>query len=1179
MSDLEKRITAKMILDDSGYSSKLKGINAELKNNQAQFKLASASVSAFGKDTEKLKSVQEALSRQTELQSKKIALYKESIEKTSTKMQENINTRDKLKQAIEQEKSKLDSLKKTYGENNEVVRNSKDKIEKLKEQLKDSEKTVENNARAIQNYDINLNKANAQLVKAQGELNKVNDELSKSNNKWITASQKLEDGSKKFDDFGKKAKDIGGTLTTHVSMPLLAAGAAGAKVGMDFEAEMSRVKAISGATGEEFEQLENQALSLGKSTAFSAGECAEGMENLASAGFSVKETMQAMPGLLDLAASSGEDLAMSSEIAAGTLRGFGLEADKAGHVADVLAKNAADTNAAVADTGEAMKYVAPAAHAAGQSLEQVTAAIGIMSNANIKGSQAGTTLRASLTRLAKPSEQAAKAMDQIGFKAFDAKGKMLPLDGIIRNLQKSTQGLTDKQKQAALAAIFGQESLSGMLTLVSAGPDQLNELTNSLKNSDGAASKMARTMQDNTKSSIEQAFGALETASIKALKVAAPAIKSIADDIGSLADKFSSLSPETQEMILKFGLFAVAAGPVISVIGKLSTGIGGVISVAGKLAGAIGGTTAATTAATAATSAAAVATEGAAVAATGVATATGGLLSSFLAVAAPAAAVAAGVAAVGYAGYKTYKYLNESATPAVDLFADKAVYSTEKVMTAHGQMTTKVQTDTIKISKSTKDAVQSYLDMDKKASNSLMDLRMNSDKFTKEAKDKVLKNFTDMSKKSSKLSNDQRNAMTVNFKKLISDTGTLTKKNKDEIIKQYTAMVNGTKKLSDKQKKQIIKDFTDTLNNSTSITKKQSQDLQKLYKDMGGKIKLGLDKKKNDELKSLKDFFGKSNALTVKEEADILKKTSNSWNNKKKTIDDYQKQIDNIIQNAAKNHRQITNDEAKSIDEIQKKMRENAVKTLSDNEVQSKVILERMKDYDGNITTEQASEHIKKLNDLRDNSVNAAKDECDKRIAEIIRMRDDSKVISADQAEKLIADANKQKKETIQAAEDTRKESVNKITSMNSNISSDVDTTTGEVLTNWDKIKNWWNNFWPDPKQFKMETIQTSVGGAIPKHWTGTSYFKGGFTTLHERGEELYDLPSGTRIYNHEMSEEMVLETARKTAQGVINNMLNDNEGNNGDIIIPINIAGEEIDRIVVPRVSSRLALNTLGRR
>ncbi|CUP05831.1 phage tail tape measure protein%2C family%2C core region [Clostridium baratii] len=400
----------------------------------------------------------------------------------------------------------------------------------------------------------------------------VNAKLDNFNNGMDKVEQKGEqtanNATSRLNKIGSGLEKVGGKLTTHVSVPLVAVGTIAAKTGMDFEAEMSRVKAISGATGDQFKMLEDQALSLGQSTAFSASEVAEGMENLASAGFSTNEIMEAMPGLLDLAASSGEDLATSSEIAASTLRGFGLEASKTGHVADVLAKNAAATNAAVADTGEAMKYIAPNARAAGLSLEEVTAAIGELANAGIKGSQAGTTLRSALVRLAKPSDPAATAMERIGFTAFDSSGKMKSLATIMGELNEKTKNLTDEQKQNTIATIFGTEALSGMTVLMQGGKEGLTDLTEQFKNCDGAAKEMAETMQDNTKATIEQAGGALETASIKMLNIVAPAIKDVADGIGNLADKFSALSPETQELILKMGMVAIATGPVLSTVGK-----------------------------------------------------------------------------------------------------------------------------------------------------------------------------------------------------------------------------------------------------------------------------------------------------------------------------------------------------------------------------------------------------------------------------------------------------------------------------------------------------------------------------------------------------------------------------------------------------------------------------------
>ena len=367
---------------------------------------------------------------------------------------------------------------------------------------------------------------------------------------------------------GQVATSTGKTLTKAVTVPIVGIGIAAAKVGGDFEAQMSRVKAISGATGSSFEELRQQAIDLGAKTAFSAKESAAGMENLASAGFNAKEIMEAMPGLLDLAAVSGGDVALASENAATALRGFNLDASQSGHVANVFAKAAADTNAEVGDMGEAMKYVAPVANTMGLSLEEVAAAIGIMSDAGVKGSQAGTTLRGALSRLAKPTKPMIGKMRELGVSFYDASGKMIPLKDQISVLKKSFTGLTQEQKNNALVTLYGQESLSGMVALVDKGPDALGKLTTSLQDSDGAADKMARTMQDNMNSSLEQMMGALESAAIVVQKVLAPAVRKVADAVSGLVDKFVSAPEPVQKMIVTIGLIVAAIGPLLVIFGQ-----------------------------------------------------------------------------------------------------------------------------------------------------------------------------------------------------------------------------------------------------------------------------------------------------------------------------------------------------------------------------------------------------------------------------------------------------------------------------------------------------------------------------------------------------------------------------------------------------------------------------------
>nr|DAK08382.1 MAG TPA: minor tail protein [Caudoviricetes sp.] len=368
---------------------------------------------------------------------------------------------------------------------------------------------------------------------------------------------------------GSIMKSTGASMTKYISAPLFGVGVAAAKVGGDFEEQMSRVKAISGATGKSFDELRQQAVDLGAKTAFSAKESAAGMENLASAGFSAQEIMKAMPGLLDLAAVSGGDVALASENTATALRGFGLEASEAGHVADVFARAAADTNAEVGDMGEALKYVAPVANSMGISLEETAAAIGIMSDAGIKGSQAGTTLRGALSRLARPTKAMQDTMDNLGVSFYDADGKMKPLKTQVELLKKAFEGLTPEQQQNALVTLYGQESLSGMMALIDKGPDSLGKLTKSLKDSDGAADDMARTMQDNMNSSIEQMLGAFESAAIVIQKILAPSIKKVADAISGLVEKFVSAPESTQKLIVAIGIIVAAIGPLIFMIGSV----------------------------------------------------------------------------------------------------------------------------------------------------------------------------------------------------------------------------------------------------------------------------------------------------------------------------------------------------------------------------------------------------------------------------------------------------------------------------------------------------------------------------------------------------------------------------------------------------------------------------------
>ena len=355
-------------------------------------------------------------------------------------------------------------------------------------------------------------------------------------------SSGIEKGLSKIGGLAVKGLSVATGAITGTATALGGVSIAAIKAGSDFESQMSRVQAISGATGSEFNKLKEQAIQLGADTAFSSSQAAEGMENLAAAGFTTSEIMDAMPGLLDLAAASGEDLASSSDIAASTLRGFGLEAADAAHVADVLAANANKTNSSVADTGEAMKYVAPLARAAGLSMEETAAAIGIMANAGIQGSQAGTTLRGAISRLSKPTKQMSECMADLGISFYDSEGNMKSLAEQTRMMEEATAGMTDEQRNNVLVTLYGQEALSGMLALMNEGDVALLELTHAYETCDGSAKAAAETMQDNLAGALDQLGGSAETLGIVFYESVSESLKETAksatDSINNITEAF-----------------------------------------------------------------------------------------------------------------------------------------------------------------------------------------------------------------------------------------------------------------------------------------------------------------------------------------------------------------------------------------------------------------------------------------------------------------------------------------------------------------------------------------------------------------------------------------------------------------------------------------------------------------
>lgn len=267
----------------------------------------------------------------------------------------------------------------------------------------------------------------------------------------------------------------------------------------NFEAAMSQVKAISGATGEDFDKLTEKAKQMGATTKFTATEAAEGFNYMAMAGWKTQDMLDGIEGIMSLAAASGESLGTTSDIVTDALTAFGLKASDSGHFADVLAQASANANTNVGMLGESFKYVAPVAGAMKYSVEDVSLALGLMANASVKGSMAGTALKTALANMAAPTDNMAAAMEKYGISLTDSQGNMKSLKGVLDNLRGSLGGLSEAEQTAAASTIFGKEAMAGMLSIINASEADYNKLTEAVNNADGASQKMADTMLDNLK--------------------------------------------------------------------------------------------------------------------------------------------------------------------------------------------------------------------------------------------------------------------------------------------------------------------------------------------------------------------------------------------------------------------------------------------------------------------------------------------------------------------------------------------------------------------------------------------------------------------------------------------------------------------------------------------------------
>lgn len=460
----------------------------------------------------------------------------------------------------------------------QAVSETKEKLETLKTAAEQANTALANGEISQSQYDA----LQREIIETENNLRDLERQAGQS----AVALQKIAATGEKLKTVGSAIEGVGQKL-----MPVTAAvgglGVAAVKVASDFDSAMSQVAAVSGATGKDLEALRDKAREMGSKTKFSASEAAEAMNYMAMAGWKTGDMLSGIEGIMNLAAASGEDLATTSDIVTDALTALGLSAEDSGHFADILAAASSNANTNVDMMGETFKYCAPVAGALGFTAEDTAEAIGLMANAGIKSSQAGTAMRSMMTNLTGEVKFVGDAFGELTIQTTNTDGSMRSLGDILADCRAAFAQMSESEKAANAEALVGKNAMSGFLAVMNAAPGDIEKLNSAINNCDGTAEKMAATMQDNLAGQLTILKSQLEELAISIGEILMPYIRQIVGWIQGLVDWLNSLDEGTKKIIVTVALVAAALGPVLIVIGKVVGAIGTIMTVVPQIAGAI----------------------------------------------------------------------------------------------------------------------------------------------------------------------------------------------------------------------------------------------------------------------------------------------------------------------------------------------------------------------------------------------------------------------------------------------------------------------------------------------------------------------------------------------------------------------------------------------------------------
>lgn len=572
-----REIKTKLVIEGEGeYKASLQRINTELKTLQSSLKLAESQYQGQANSLQALSAKNEALTKVVEAQKNKVEELKRALENAQNAEKAYADKKDELAKKIEENNKALEKLKSTAGDTAKEEERLTKENEELNKQMQLCDEGIAKAEKSAQNWQLQLNNASVKLNDLDREL--------KDNEKYLQEAKDSTDGTaKSIDEFGKKTEESADSASD-LKDALVAAGLVAAlektaealracvDAAADFEHGMSAVEAIAGATGDEMIALTEKAKAIGAGTMYTASQAADALGYMALAGWNAEEMLSGVDGVISLAAASGEDLARTSDIVTDALTAFGLSASDANDFVDKLAATAANSNTTVNMLGDAFKYAAPVAGALGYSIEDVAVAMGLMANNGIKGSTAGTTMRNVFSTLAGEVKLSAKAFGDVVVSTQDTEGNMLGLADVIQKLRGYFDQMTQAEQVSNAQALVGQRAYAGLLAILNTTTADYDKLSAAIKDSTGAAQKMADIRMDNLTGQVTLMSSAWDAVKIAVGDQLLPVMTGLTSAATDTLSWLAGLIEENEELV-------PLLTTIVSAVGMLTVGMVGYVAV------------------------------------------------------------------------------------------------------------------------------------------------------------------------------------------------------------------------------------------------------------------------------------------------------------------------------------------------------------------------------------------------------------------------------------------------------------------------------------------------------------------------------------------------------------------------------------------------------------------------